>query len=76
MFKKGEVYLADFAFDREEVEILQVLGDDMLVRWWIGGVKKDQWTQVTKFTAKRPSKIGHVEYRGFWIFKRRVVVKE
>lgn len=76
MFKKGDVYLADFAFDREEAEILQVLESDMLVRWWIEGVKKDQWMRVTKFVEKRPSKIGRVEYRGFWIFKRRVVVKE
>lgn len=72
-YKKGDVYLCARYGDSNafsEVTILDVSQSAKAVKTDLDG-----WMAGTKFHDTVKGKIGHVELQGFWIFKRRVVVR-
>ena len=73
-YKKGEIYLcARFGEEGpfQEVEILDVSQSANAVK-----ISSDGWHDAAKFHSTVKGKIGHVEYRGWWVMRRRIVVRE
>jgi hypothetical protein len=70
-YKKGEVYLVNrYSTGLSEVVILDVSQSAKAIKTDIDG-----WMTGERFHDMVKGKIGHTEMKGFFIFKRRVVVR-
>lgn len=72
-YKKGDVYLCELYCTGEykEVEILDVAQTAQSVKTDLNG-----WIAAAKFHPTVRGKIGHVEYHGWWVMKRRILVRD
>jgi hypothetical protein len=71
-YKKGEVYLIDrYGAGLTEVTILDISKSAKAIK-----TDTDGWMTGERFHDMVAGKIGHIEMQGFFIFKRRVVVRE
>ena len=71
-YKIGDLYLTHVFSDKslKEVEITDTCTNPPLIKTNSG------WEKAEDFHKKVLCKLGHYELKGWWIFKRRVFVKE
>lgn len=68
-FKKGDVFLVQCGSWIKENVIIDVSTSTNCIK-----TEAEGWITASDFAKKSHGKIGHVEYRGIWPFRKRVTV--